>query len=111
MNPAITSAGLTFNQLVKLKHHQVKPENGAQMVEVKVSPKGQVVIPKELREEFGIRPGQKVTVEGTDEGILILQARDPVKAMRGLFKGKFKVPSVEWIRKSRKEWERRLARK
>lgn len=81
------------------------------MAEVKVSPKGQVVIPKDLRDQFGIEPGQKVSVEGTDEGILVSGNRDPVEAMRGMFKGKFKQPSTDLVRKIREEWDRRDIRK
>jgi|SRR5690554_377181 len=33
------------------------PESGKYMSSVKVGPKGQIVIPKEAREMFGIKPG------------------------------------------------------
>ncbi len=105
------AAGLTFERLVKLKCSRVKLEDGGRMVEVKVSPKGQVVIPKDLRDQFGIEPGQKVSVEGTDEGILVSGDRDPVEAMRGMFKGKFKQPSTDLVRKIRGEWDRRHVKK
>lgn len=34
-----------------------QPESGKYMSSVKVGPKGQIVIPKEAREMFGIKPG------------------------------------------------------
>jgi antitoxin PrlF len=36
--------------------------------------KGQVVIPKELREQFGIGPGDGVAFEPTDDGIIVRRA-------------------------------------
>jgi AbrB family looped-hinge helix DNA binding protein len=40
----------------------VGPIDGAAMTTVKVSPKYQVVIPREVRESLGIRPGEEVRV-------------------------------------------------
>jgi AbrB family looped-hinge helix DNA binding protein len=37
----------------------------------RVTEKGQVTIPKEIRERLGIRPGDEVTFEETEEGYLI----------------------------------------
>jgi len=38
---------------------------------VKVSSKGQIVIPKEIREVLGIVPGSRLVVMLTDDGILL----------------------------------------
>jgi antitoxin PrlF len=46
--------------------------------------KGQVVIPKELREQIGIGPGDDVTFEPVDEGIVVRRAGDR-PALRGRF--------------------------
>lgn len=79
------------------------------MEESKVSPKGQIVIPKRLRDKLGIRKGEKVAIEEADEVVLVMKkVKDPVKAMRGLFKGKTKRSSVELVRQLRDEWERDL---
>jgi AbrB family looped-hinge helix DNA binding protein len=79
------------------------------MEESKVSPKGQIVIPKRLRDKLGIRKGEKVAIEEADEVVLVMKkAKDPVQAMRGLFKGKTKKSSVELVRQLRDEWERDL---
>jgi AbrB family looped-hinge helix DNA binding protein len=79
------------------------------MEKVKVSPKGQIVIPKEFRDKFGIKEGEEVIVEELEEGVLVMKKiKEPVKAMRGLFKGKFKKSSVELVRELRKGWDRRL---
>jgi AbrB family looped-hinge helix DNA binding protein len=41
----------------------------------KVGPKGQVVLPKELRDRYGIRPGDEVVFEGGDGEIRVRRAR------------------------------------
>lgn len=56
------------------------------MERVTVSPKYQVVIPRKVREELGIKPGQKVRVipyEGRIELIPLV----PIKKMRGYLRG------------------------
>ena len=39
--------------------------------QVKVGPKGQIVIPKAFRDEFDIHPGSELIVEYTKDGIVI----------------------------------------
>jgi len=54
---------------------------------VTTSTKGQVVIPKEIREQLGIQPGQKVSVELVKDHVEIRPLpTDPVKALRGIFR-------------------------
>ncbi len=40
-------------------------------VETKVGPKGQILIPKLLREEFNIMPGEEVILKETTTGVLV----------------------------------------
>jgi len=81
------------------------------MEKVKVSPKGQIVIPKEFRDKFGIKEGEEVLVEESKKGVLVMKKeRNPVKEMVGLFEGKTRKSSVELVREIRKEWEARLQR-
>ena len=47
---------------------------------MKVGPKGQVVIPKEIRDEENIFPGDEVFVELGDKGILIEKPKRDVVA-------------------------------
>jgi len=56
------------------------------METVTVSPKFQVVIPKKLREELKLRPGQKLLIYPF-EGGLRLEAPRPVTELRGMAKG------------------------
>ena len=56
------------------------------METVTVSPKFQVVIPKHLREELKLRPGQKLLIYPF-EGGLRLEAPRPVTELRGMAKG------------------------
>jgi AbrB family looped-hinge helix DNA binding protein len=56
------------------------------MAAVTVSPKFQVVIPKEIREKFGLTPGQKIQVVVYGNRIELIPVM-PVKRMRGFLKG------------------------
>lgn len=56
------------------------------MATVKVSPKFQVVIPREVRESLGIRAGQKVQVLRYEDRVEFIPLK-PMKQMRGFLKG------------------------
>lgn len=56
------------------------------MTSVTVSPKFQVVIPKEVRESLGIVSGQKVQVLTYQNRIELIPIK-PMKKMRGFLKG------------------------
>jgi AbrB family looped-hinge helix DNA binding protein len=53
---------------------------------VTVSPKFQVVIPREVREELGIAAGQKIQVIALDNRVEMIPVRSP-RSMRGFLKG------------------------
>jgi AbrB family looped-hinge helix DNA binding protein len=79
------------------------------MEKVKVSPKGQVVIPKSLRDKFGIKEGEEVLVEESKRGILVMKReQNPLKVMVGLFERKMTKSSVNWVKDIRKESEARI---
>ena len=69
------------------------------METVRVSPKFQVVIPKKLREELRIRPGQELQMYISDETIHMLRRRS-IQELRGIAKG------MQWKDEDRDHTER-----
>ena len=59
------------------------------MAAVIVSEKGWIVIPREIRERYGLRKGDKVHVLDSGGRISIIPATkgDPIERARGMFKG------------------------
>jgi len=54
----------------------------------KVTSKGQIVIPKKIREKYGIHASTKIHWIEKDEGILMVpDTEDPILAARGMLKG------------------------
>ena len=53
---------------------------------VTVSPKFQVVIPQAVREELGLRPGEKLRVIRYQDRVEMIPIR-PIKTLRGFLKG------------------------
>lgn len=67
--------------------YYTKPiDRGVNMPIVTVSPKYQVVIPKEIREAMRLRPGQKLKVIGYEGRIELIPDRD-ISELKGFLKG------------------------
>jgi AbrB family looped-hinge helix DNA binding protein len=67
-----------------------------------VGPKGQVTIPKELREKYHLLEGEDVMVLASAEGVLI---KHPPTSLRGRLKGKINIQDLEEeIKQIRKQW-------
>jgi len=74
------------------------------MYTVKVSTKGWVVIPKELREKYGLRGGARVqVVDYGDVLVLVPLPEDPVGALYGMLAGG---PSLTEELLAERKWER-----
>ena len=56
------------------------------MAAVIVSPKFQVVIPREIRRQFGLTPGQTMQVVVYGDRIELIPVR-PIRRLRGFLKG------------------------
>ena len=58
------------------------------MATVTVSQKGQLVIPKKLREKYGIKDQTLLELIDTGDGVLLVPiAGDPIRSSRGMLKG------------------------
>lgn len=62
-----------------------------------MGPKGQIVIPKRLRDECGWGPGTEVTVERRDGG-LMLTPKPEERPLKGRYKG---IPLTEMLLEDR----------
>lgn len=69
----------------------------------KMSKKGQIVIPKEIREKFGIRPGDAVIFDIQGNKIIIEKIEEKMSDI--LEKSKPVENSLEFQRRLREEWE------
>ena len=49
-------------------------DNKSETKKTRITRKGQVTIPKEFRDEFGLDPGDEVVWESSEEGIIVRKA-------------------------------------
>ncbi len=76
--------------------------------DVKFTTKGQIVIPRRLREQFHIEAGTRAVIQATPEGILIKPvSRESIKRARGMLKPPPGEPSLiaQWADHKREELE------
>lgn len=80
------------------------------MTIVKASSKGQIVLPKEIRQKLDIRPGQKVVLRLVgDHAEIKPLPRDPIESLRGIFKNYPGSLANELLTERRKDREREEA--
>lgn len=72
----------------------------SKMTTVKVSSKGQIVLPKDIRERFNIKPGDEVEIFEFGREIVLVPIKRDVK-LRGLIK--FNKPLKELLREIKEE--------
>lgn len=73
------------------------------MIVGKMSKKGQIVIPKEIREKFGIHPGDVLVLEIQADKIIITKIKEKMSEI--LEKSQPVEDSITFQRKMREEWE------
>ena len=67
--------------------------------------KGQITIPKELRERFNLKEGEQVIIIPTDDGIIVRPSANPLRQVRGLLSRELEMEKADrFIRKMRREW-------
>jgi AbrB family looped-hinge helix DNA binding protein len=78
------------------------------MAIAQVSPKGQVLIPKRIRDKYGVKPGSSVQILEEPQGIVIRSApEDPIKAACGFLEGDFSLTQdLIWEHQKEQEGER-----
>lgn len=68
-----------------------------------ISLKGQILLPKKIRNKYGVKPGGKVLILEQVEGILIKPAPDdPLETACGFLKGDFSLTD-DLLKERRKE--------
>ena len=68
------------------------------MAMARVLAKGQIVIPKEIREKANIHTGDKVDVRMTPKGIVVVPIRKThTDKVRGIVKGKLSMKELEYL--------------
>lgn len=73
------------------------------MAQVTLSSKNQIVIPKEVREKLGLKPGDKIAVGVRDDGAYIFKApKKYSEALIGIARG---VYGPDYLKKERESWD------
>lgn len=81
------------------------------MTSVVVTRNYQVTLAKEIRDELDIEIGERLVAEVKDNAVVMKKIdKSPVDAIFGLWKGKIKGSSVEYVRNLRKSWRKRQQR-
>jgi AbrB family looped-hinge helix DNA binding protein len=73
-----------------------------------ISTKGQVTIPKDVREALHLRPGDKVLFDVEAGNRAVVRKAEPMRLVDILDRiGPAKFSGVEWQRRLRREWSER----
>lgn len=80
------------------------------MMTTKLSEKGQIVIPVELRNRYGIKPGDQIELMDIGGEIVVIPivVKSPIDEARGMLRGGRSTREVlKLIRKEEKQFERK----
>jgi antitoxin ChpS len=75
---------------------------------VRLSKKGQFVIPKEMREALGVKEGEELLVTFEGGRVVLTRPQEYARATRGSLKGtwgKSRQAVVRYLEKERQSWE------
>ena len=64
------------------------------MAEATITSKGQVTIPKPVRDALGLEAGDRIEFVSTDKGFLVIPAKRDLRSLRGMFKGRRVKPAT-----------------
>ena len=79
-----------------------------QALSSKVTSKGQIVIPKKIREKYGLRTSTSIHWIEREEGVLMIpDSEDPIVAARGMLEGSGILKAYMKEKASEKEKEKR----
>lgn len=76
---------------------------------VRVSTKGQVVIPLAIRRRLGIKPGDQLVIVGGEHEAVLMKARRYAESLRGIARGVYGRTREEvdaYVRGERRTWEK-----
>lgn len=78
------------------------------MVKSRISSKGQITLPKRIRELLGVGPGEEVEFEVREGEVLLKPRREvPLESLLGSLKGQVSYPGEEKEREAREQaWTR-----
>jgi len=72
------------------------------MAEAKLSSKNQIVIPREVREQLGLKPGDKIVLAlHGDTAIMIRKPKKYSEALAGIMKGTY---PPDYLERERESW-------
>ena len=63
------------------------------MSEATITSKGQVTIPKPVRDALGLEAGDRIEFVAAEQGFLVVPAKRDLRSLRGLFKGRRRKPA------------------
>ena len=64
------------------------------MTEATLTSKGQITIPKAVRESLGLATGDRVEFVATDKGFVVMPVKRDLNALCGMFKGRRAEPAT-----------------